>query len=95
MEHTQAEYKSLVVHLLAQHPDHWTQGAWYPAQLPSGKGVEIRKTRAVKTGAPFLHIRLRVKLVIIDEGTNENHDAGLAWDQWRVNLNTFAMVRTV
>lgn len=52
-----ADTPTVARHLLAQHPDPWTAGAWYPATLPDGRVVTIRRTRQVGRGTPFLHIR--------------------------------------
>jgi hypothetical protein len=58
----------LVQYMNAQHPDYWDTGRWYPAQLPTGGNVEIKRTtgRGRLQGKRYLHVRYTVPLVIVD-----------------------------
>ena len=50
--------KELMRHLNKQHPSPWTTGAWYPATLPNGNQVEIKRTNGRgKNNGRYLHVR--------------------------------------
>jgi len=75
-------------HLDKQHPNMWDRGRWYPASLPSGIAVEIKRTNGKgRNPGRFLHVRRKVRLVVRHpDGTKSN--AGHDYVHVRFNLRT-------
>lgn len=77
-----------IQHLNNQHPKTWTAGAWYPATTLQGRKCQIKRTTAVKTGCPYLHIRYAGTLNT-KTPAGEIIDSRAAWFNFRANLRTF------
>lgn len=53
----QAHPRELANYLNNQHPNTWDRGAWYPARLPTGEGVSIRRSKPVAGNRGWIHVR--------------------------------------
>ena len=84
------DHSSDIKHLNDQHPRTWTPGHWYPATTKAGIPMEIKRTTAVKTGVPYLHIRKR-GIVNLKTPSGEIIDRREQWFYYRANLNTFEL----
>lgn len=57
--------KELVRHLDKQHPNPWTTRAWYPATLPNGNEVQIKRTNGRgKNNGRYLHVRFLAPCIV-------------------------------
>ena len=82
--------KLLAQYMERQHPQQWTSGRWYPAHLPDGREVEIRRSngRGKQTGSRYLHIKLPVTVAIKTiTGHVLNHR--LEHTFYRINMQSF------
>ena len=76
--------------LVAQVPDPYDNGMWYPAAMLLGKIVEVRLTcgRGRAIGQKYLHVRYPVERVIVHPDGFREHTGKTTFVHFRVNLRT-------
>ena len=77
--------------LVAQIPNPYDNGMWYPAAMLLGKIVEVRlmcgRGRAI--GQSYLHVRYPVERVIVHPDGFREHAGEQTFVHFRVNLSTY------
>lgn len=66
------------------------KGKWYPAVMPGGKMIEIRRTysKGKNPGRKFLHLRWKDETLVRDVGTDKVTPLGFVWVQFRINMQS-------
>jgi hypothetical protein len=84
------DQKEEVDFLNRQHPSQWVNGNWYPAKSKQGREVEIRRSKAVRNGRSYLHIRYPIDVILKDHEGNEV-SRRKSFRHFRANIETGAI----